>query len=117
MARDYKKGNEYSQFDNGGLDLTETIQKLVNPKRGKGRLPPAPAREGIAEAKSESVPNSKAPSSGGIASPLTEQLYDGLTFYNLTSSDGFIVFEYPDQTEYIDFDGQTIVFVNYDYGP
>lgn len=39
---------------------------------------------------------------GGIASPLTEQEYTGSTYYNLTSSNGLFVFEFPDETDYLD---------------
>ena len=66
---------------------------------------------------SEAVPAGAEPGSGGgVTSPLIEQAYAGSTYYSLVSSDGLFVFEFPDQTEYIDDDGagDSIVFEHLD---
>lgn len=41
-------------------------------------------------------------SGGGVSSPLTEQAYDGTTWYSHVSSDGLFVHEFPAYTEYRD---------------
>ena len=46
---------------------------------------------------------------GGIDSPLTEQPYAGSTYYQLISSDGLFVFEFADETEYLDAAGRSVV--------
>jgi len=88
-------------------NLVKLINSLTNPKRGKGRLGPAPSRKALGQSRSEVLPSGEAPDDGssGIISPLAEQDYTGSTFYSLTSSDGLFIFEFGDQTEYIDDDG------------
>ena len=104
-------------MDNSGVDLGEAIERLLPRKRGKGLLPDPPERDGIGVAVSEAVPAGAEPGSGGgVTSPLIEQAYAGSTYYSLVSSDGLFVFEFPDQTEYIDDDGagDSIVFEHLD---
>jgi len=88
-------------------NLVKLINALTNPKRGKGRLGPAPSRKALGQSRAEVLPTGEAPDDGssGIISPLVEQAYTGSTFYSLTSSDGLFIFEFGDQTEYIDDDG------------
>lgn len=101
----YRNGSDFSGVDNGGVSLAEQIGRLIPPKRGKGRLPPAPTREAIGVAKSEAVPAGADPSSAsGIVGPLTEQVYAGSTYYYQTSSDGLFVIEFADYTDYHDAD-------------
>ena len=87
------------------INLAEALNRLSGKKRGKGLLPDPPKRDGIGVARSEAVPAGAEPGSSGIASPLVEQAYTGSTYHSLVSSDGLFVFEFPDQTEYIDDDG------------
>lgn len=94
-----------------GLSLNEAIDRINNKKRGKGRLDSAPEREALPKSVAVALPTSQA-LGGGIASPLTEQPYTGSTYYDLTSSDGLFVFEYPDQTEYLDANGETVVVIH-----
>lgn len=97
-----------------GVNLQEAIERLIARKRGKGLLPDAPPRDGIGVSKSEAVPVGTAPGATagvGVISPLIEQAYAGSTYYSLVSSDGLFVFEFPDQTEYIDDDGDGDSFV------
>lgn len=86
-------------------DLTELLRALTDPPRGKGRLGEPPARSSLGVASSEGVTAESL--NAGVAWPLTEQPYAGSTFYSLTDSSGFFVFEYPDETEYLDGNGDT----------
>jgi hypothetical protein len=90
----------------------ESLKRLIKPQRGKGRLQEAAAREALATAISEALPATGA--GDGVSSPLVEQNYTGSTYYTLTSSDGLFVFEFPDQTEYLDANSQSIVFEHQD---
>lgn len=85
-------------------DLTDSLKRLINPRRGRGLLAPAASRDAIAVSRSIAY-NSEPESGSGVTSPLVEQAYTGSTFYSLTSSDGFFVFEFGDETTYIDNDG------------
>lgn len=89
--------------------MPETLQKLLEQltggARGPGRLQEPATRGAIPQDVVEGVPEAAATSGGGITSPLVEQAYAGAVFYSLTSSDGLIVFEFGDETEYIDNDG------------
>jgi hypothetical protein len=88
--------------------LQKALETLIAPVRGPGRLPEAATREAIAIAASEALPQSDGPtSSQGVAWPLTEQAYTGSTYYQLVDSSGLFVFEFPDETEYIDGDTNT----------
>ena len=91
-----------------GLSLNEAIDRINNKKRGKGRLDSAPEREALPKSVAVALPASQA-LSGGIASPLVEQPYTGSTFYQLTSSDGLFVFEFSDQTEYLDANNASVI--------
>jgi hypothetical protein len=91
---------------------TENLRRLIQPQRGKGRLQEAAARESLAVAVSEALPATGA--GDGVSSPLVEQNYTGSTYYSLVSSDGLFVFEFPDQTEYLDANSQSIVFEHQD---
>lgn len=86
-------------------DIADTLKRLVAPDRGPGRLPDAPSRSALSVAISEAVPEAAQGGGGGVVSPLVEQAYAGATYYSITSSDGLFVFEYGDQTEYLDADG------------
>ena len=92
----------------------DTIQRLTRQSRGTGRLDTPAVREALPEAISEAVPPGTDPSSGGVASPLTEQAYTGSTYYNLTSSCGFVVFEFGDQTSYLDANSDEVLVVHLD---
>jgi len=99
------------------MGLREDLKRFINTSRGRGRLDPAPERDAIGIAVSEGLPTANEPASGGgVDSPLVEQAYTGSTWYSLTSSDGFFVFEFGDQTEYTDNDGagSTIVVKHID---
>ena len=63
------------------MSTVDDLRRLTRTSRGKGRLDPAPEREGIAESVSEAV-NSGQTTPGGC---------EGL---ELTSSDGFIILGY-----------------------
>jgi hypothetical protein len=91
----------------------ESLKRLIKPQRGKGRLQEAAAREALATAISEALPATGA-GGNGVSSPLVEQNYTGSTYYSLVSSDGLFVFEFPDQTEYLDANSQSIVFEHQD---
>lgn len=93
--------------------LPTLLERLVSPNRGKGRLQEAPTRDAIPPAVSEAVPEGDPlNAAGGIASPLTEQAYTGSTYLTLTSSDGLTVFEYPDETDYLDGNGDTVTVIH-----
>jgi len=94
------------------MNETESIKRLIKPMRGKGRLQESAAREALSIAVSEALPATGA--GDGVSSPLIEQNYTGSTYYSLTSSDGLFVFEFPDQTEYLDANSQSIVFEHQD---
>jgi len=100
-------------------NLSDQLKRFINTSRGRGRLDPAPERDAIGIATSEGLPtaNETSTGGGGIASPLTEQAYTGATFYNLTSSDGFFVLEYPATTEYLDANSDTVEVVHLDPSP
>lgn len=87
-----------------GVTLADAIERLTKKKRGRGRLDPAASRDAIGVSVAEAVPTATEPGSG-VVSPLVEQAYAGATFYSFTSSDGLFVFEFGDQTDYIDDDG------------
>ena len=95
-----------------GVDLANAIDRLVPPGDGKGRLPPAPARDAIGESVSEALPIATSPTGDGSGpvSPWVEQAYTGSTYYSIVSSDGLFIWEYPDQTIYIDDDGNGDAF-------
>lgn len=99
-----------------GVSLSEAIERLAPKRRGKGRLAPAPAREGIATDVVEVLPSADPLNASGLVSPLVEQAYAGTTYYNFTSSCGFIVFEFADSTTYIDDggSGSAVVFQHLD---
>lgn len=93
------------------------IESLLPKKRGKGRLSDPPERDAIDISVSEAVPSGASPGTAdGVTSPLVEQTYAGSTYYSLTSSDGLFVYEFPDQTAYIDNNGagDTITFIHID---
>lgn len=87
-------------------ELAELLRTLTDPPRGKGRLGEPAARSALGIASSEGIP-SESLAGGGVAWPLTEQAYTGSTYYTLTDSTGFWVFEYPDETDYLDGNGDT----------
>jgi hypothetical protein len=89
----------------------DTIQRLTRQPRGTGRLDTPAVREALPEAISEAVPPGTDTSPGGLVSPLVEQAYAGSTYYSLVSSDGLFVYEYGDQTEYVDDDGTGVSMV------
>lgn len=109
----YRNGNSYSASrGDGGVNITEAIERLSGKKRGKSRLPAATERDAIGVAKSETVPSGVEPGfGGGITSPLVEQAYAGSTYYSLVSSDGLFTFEFPDTTTYTDDDGAGDAYV------
>ena len=84
-------------------------------KKQREPLGPAAAGQVLPASKATALPGASAAS--GVKSPLTEQEYDGDTWYQFVSSDGLFVFEYPDQTEYIDGDGNSLVVVHLDKTP
>lgn len=91
-----------------------TLLKQLNPDpRGPGRLQEAAARAGIPVSVTEAVPQAASRQSG-IVGPLTEQVYDGSTFYQETSSDGLFVLEFTSYTDYLDGAGDTIRVVHID---
>jgi hypothetical protein len=93
-----------------GLTIQQQIKRLADPPRGKGRAGEIPDRDAIPAAKSEAVPDTEAISNGtGIASPLTEQAYSGSAYYQLVSSDGLFVLEFPVQTRYLDADSKELI--------
>ena len=99
-----------------GLSLNEAIERINNKKRGKGRLDSAPEREALPKSVAVALPTSQA-LGGGVASPLTEQTYDGTLFYALTSSDGLFVFEYPAYTDYLDANNNPLRIIHLDPSP
>lgn len=85
------------------LTVQELLARLRPPERGNGGLAPAAERAAIPEAVSQAKPTAAQPGGGsGVVSPLVEQAYAGSTFLTMTSSDGLFVFEYGDETDYID---------------
>ncbi len=92
--------------------IQEQLERLAGKKRGKGRLPPAAPRAALPADTVTVYPTAESPNGGGIASPLTEQAYTGETWKTLTSSDGLFVFEYGDQTEYVDGNNDTVTVVH-----
>lgn len=83
--------------------FAEAVERINAKKRGKGRLDAAATRDKIGVSIAEAVPTGATPGTGsGPISPLVEQPYAGSTFLNWVSSDGLFVFEYGDQTEYLD---------------
>lgn len=103
----YKNGNEYSEYKNGGTDISESIERLAGTrKRGKGRLKPAATREKIGKAVSTAYPDAASGTANptGISGPLTEQPYTGPAPFYETSSDGLFVIEFGQYTDYEDAD-------------
>ena len=101
-----------ANFDNQGADLREAIERLANPKRGKGRLGPAADREALGPSTATAFPTSDDPiATGGLVSPVVEQEYAGTTFYSWVSADGLFILEFGDQTTWIDDDGAGVTFV------
>lgn len=91
----------------------EDLTRILPKKRGTGRLDEPVAREPIAADWVVALPQA-AGTGSGIASPLTEQEYAGETWYQLISSDGLFVFEFPDQTTYLDAAETEVVVVHRD---
>lgn len=89
----------------------DTVQRLTRQPRGTGRLDAPAAREALAEALSEAVPAGAGDTGAGLVSPIVEQAYTGTTYYSLVSSDGLFVYEYADETEYVDDDDAGVSFV------
>ena len=89
------------------------LARLIPVVRGTGRLAPATPRDPIA-AELVVVPPFPGSSAGGVVSPLTEQAYSGVDYYQLTSSDGLFVFEFPASTDYQDGAGAAIKVVHRD---
>lgn len=103
----YRDGNSFSDTG-GGEDITEHLSRLVPKQRGKGRLVPPPTREGLPASVAEVLPNDTTPG-GSIASPLTEQAPSDTSTYSMTSSDGLFVYEFYQQTDYLDANGDGLV--------
>ncbi len=105
---DARRKNKY-------LGLSKIIDRANRKKRGKGRIGVAKNRDKIN--KSIGVARPTGATGGGVASPLTEQTYDGTLFYALTSSDGLFVFEYPAYTDYVDGNGSPLRIIHLDPSP
>ena len=111
----YKDGNEYSQYRNGGTDITESIERIAGTqKRGKGRLKAAPTREKLDQSSSTAYPDAVAGAATGIVGPLIEQAFIPGDYYYQTSSDGLFVIEFPEYTDYLDADSTTLRFNHID---
>lgn len=111
----YRSGNSFSDTRAGTVnaELAKVIKALTvgSRRRVTGKpLDPAPVKQPIGPER-KVVPRDVGgdPVSGGIASPLVEQAYTGLVYHQLTSSDGFFVFEFPAETEYLDANNAQIV--------
>lgn len=118
MANVYRSGNSFSDTRQGpdDADLARVIRKLTGTQRRRisGRLLDAsPQRDAIgkerASAPREATGTAEVSGSEGIASPLTEQAYEGATYYSLVSSDGLFIYEFPDETTYLDADLREVV--------
>lgn len=110
----YRNGSDYSDRDNGGVDISAALDRLQHKKRGKGRLPPATPRDAIGVAVSEAVPAGVEPGTGsgsGPVSPFVEQPYTGSTYYYKVSSNGLYVEEYGHEVTVIDDDGAGNTYV------
>ncbi len=103
---DARRRNKY-------LNIGVIVDRANRKQRGKGRAKVAATRDKIE--KSVGIARPTDTTGGGVASPLTEQYYDGAEgYYNLTSSDGLFVFEYGTQTEYTDGQGELVTVVHRD---
>jgi len=89
--------------------LSEALGRLQREKRGKGRLPDPPDREGLPADQATASPAGGGNASGYV-SPLT-QVSAGSTMLRKISSDGFLVYEYPETVTYEDAEGRELVFV------
>lgn len=76
------------------------LERLIPRKRGKGRLAPPPKREQIPARRVVTL--RAGAEASGFSTPLTEQPYTGTNQFSLTSSDGLMVFEYGEFTDYLD---------------
>jgi hypothetical protein len=95
--------------------IQERLKRLTNAKRGKGRLPPAPQRSSLPKDLAVAYPvGQQQGGTGGIASPLTEQGTAPTEYYHMTSSDGFVVFEYGRESYYTDANGDPVQVINLD---
>lgn len=97
---------------NGGIEITEALERLLPRKRGKGRLPPAPTRAGLGPSIAEAVPSGGDRGSGtGWISPIVEQEYTGSTYYYMVDSSGLFTFEFGHELTLIDDDGAGDTYV------
>jgi len=111
----YKNGNDYSQYRNGGTDITESIERIAGTqKRGKGRLKPASTRDKLDSSSAVAYPDAGTGSATGIVGPLDEQAFVPGSYYYQTSSDGLFVIEFGEYTDYLDADLNTLRFNHID---
>ncbi len=117
------------------MSVEESIRRLIDrPRRGSGRLPPAPVRAALPESKASAYPADSP--AGGIASPITEKkisagggsyeasrayVQDGGSdkIHLLTSTDGLYTFEYKllEQIEMEDANGEDVTFIYQEVDP
>lgn len=105
----YQHGNSFSDspFGPNGEQLATAIRALTvgNRRRRVGRLLDPPGSPEPIGAERTTVPrdqNETAQTGGGLVSPITEQLYTGADYFLKTSTCGFFVIEYPEETDWKD---------------
>jgi hypothetical protein len=108
---EWKSGRLVSSYAGTSEAIKANIESIIGKTKSKKLLPEAPQREKIEPSKTEATP---AAATGGIASPLTEQAYDGTVFYQQTSSDGLFVIEYGAYTDYVDGAGNDVRVIHLD---
>ena len=95
-----------------GLSLNEAIERINNKKRGKGRLDPAPEREGLSKSVAVALPTSQA-LGGSIASPLTEQPDTRVTeivrICDPSDANTFVEVEAATQITFLDANGNQVI--------